>query len=112
MAGEIDAGYENRQVLDRLEASLILHMGVECRCRDRGALIGVRPLVCHTPDPEAVVDWNVIGEIDYRLLCRAAFRVRPSLIQVEGAHYLEWITGERLEEVSYLKQCSQSDHGG
>jgi hypothetical protein len=58
------------------------------------------------------VDWNVIGEIYYRSLCRAAFGVRPSLIEVEGAQYLEWITGERLEEVSYLKQCSQSDHGG
>ena len=68
MAGEIDAGYENRQVLDRLEASLILHMGVECRCRGCGTLVGVRPLVCHTPDPEAVVDWNVISERNYRLL--------------------------------------------
>ena len=30
--------------------------------------------------------------------------------EVEGAQYLESITSERLEEISYLKQCSQNVH--
>jgi hypothetical protein len=35
--------------------------------------------------------------------------VRPAT-EVEGAQYLVSITSERLEEVSYLKQCSQNVH--